>query len=845
MSFASIEYNFKSNKIHLWEYHNGQRVKVEEDFVNEYYVQCDPSDATHKDIYGTPMKKQTGKSKNAQMLKDMGMRVAESDLPPEMKFLHQRYGELDNKPEMKDYNVAFIDIEIASEGEFPHPEQAKYPINLITVKSSRDGRVTTFGNQEYTGDSELVQDFYYVPDEERMMEKFIQWFRKQKFDIITGWNVLNFDMAYIFQRCINLTQSEELGKRISPVNRVKKKRNGEWSISGVSTLDYLELYKNFTFDTKVSYSLQAIGVEELNEGKVELDGSINDIWKTNWNQFVEYNIQDVLLVEKIDNKKKFLELAIVFCHQALIPFERIFSSISTIEGYMLRALHDENLVMPDRPSGVQDWWMQSKMYNVKQGDGSVYIQNNPPKDKGQLPIDRYVKGGYVEAKPGFYKHLMSFDITSLYPHMIIQYNISPETKVIKPTQSQIDSGTLIESEINGVYYDKTKQGILPKIVQNIFNERKAFKKEMFQHRPGSKEYQYYDSQQHIRKILINSMYGVLINEFFHFYDVDNARSITRGGRTLIRYLSETTNDWVQSNFHKHGTKLFPGSEPQKITKHITALIDTDSNYLCLDEIKSKYAHQMNFMDFCDIMEPFLEDFFEKILQIRADKKGMPQVIDFKREGRIIKQFVLAKKKYLTLLQQNEDTIYEVPKLKATGVEMKKSDTPAFCRENIERAVADIFDNLDMDKNHKLIRQIYKQFKKQEIDKIASVSSVGKFNDYNTKDIHKFKSGTPNHYKASICTNFLIKKYKLPYMEIAQGSKIKYIRVNDRNEVNNDAIAWIGNYPKEFADKFEIDYELQFEKTFLGVLNRMWVVLGWTDKKTGIKLKTSKLKSFFT
>jgi DNA polymerase elongation subunit (family B) len=821
LSFASIEYNFKSNKIHLWEYYGGEKVKVEEDFVNEYYVQCNASEATHKDIHSTPMKKKIGgRKQDIDMLKQSGLKVAESDLPPEMKFLHQRYGGVkDLKPVYKDYNVCFIDIEIASEGEFPKPEEAKYPINLISVKSSKTGRITTFGSDEYTGNSELVQDYYHVPDEERLMEKFIKWFRKQKFDIITGWNVLNFDMAYIFQRCINLTGEEALGKAMSPVNRVKLKRNGEWNISGVTVLDYLELYKNFTFDTKVSYSLQSIGMIECDEGKLDLDGSINSIWKTNWNQFVEYNIQDVLLVEKIDNKMQFLELAIVFCHQALIPFDRIFSSISTIEGYMLRALHEHNLVMPDRRSGVQDWWMQNGMYKVKQPNGEVYIQNEPPKDKGPLPIDRYVKGGYVEAKPGLYKHLMSFDVTSLYPHMIIQYNISPETKVTNPTQAQIDSGNLIQSEVNGVWYDKTKKGILPEIVQRIFDERKAFKSEMFNYKKGSAEYGFYDRQQHIRKILINSMYGVLINEFFHFYDVDNARSITRGGRVLIKYLSETTNDWIGSTFHKHGPTLFPGSEPQKIEKHITALIDTDSTYVCLDEIKSKYAHNMDFMDFCDIIEPFIENFYERILEIKANKKGMPQCVDFKREGRITKQFVLAKKKYLTELIQNEDDIFDPPYLKATGVEMKKSDTPAFCREHIEDAVKEIFNNEDHDKSYKQIQRIFKQFKKQPVDKIASVSSVGKFNDYNTKDIAKFKSGTPNHYKASICTNHMIDKYKLPYLKIAQGSKIKYIRINDRNEVGNNAIAWIGNYPNEFESKFKVDYALQFEKTFLGVLTR--------------------------
>lgn len=859
MAFTSIEYNYKSNKINLWECYDGKRIKSEEDFVNEYYVQCAPADATVHDIFKTPMKKQVGGRKaEIQMIKESGIKVAESDIQPAIKYLQKKYHGANIKPDMKNFNICFIDIEIAGEGEFPEPEQAKYPINLITVKSSKTGKTTTFGSNEYTGDSELVGDYYCIPDEERMLKKFAMWFRKQKFDIITGWNVLDFDMHYIFQRNINLSGTDDINKAYSPVNRVtrsktrKTDKNGltteriKWTISGVSILDGLDLYKWGTFDTKVSYSLQSIGVEECGEGKVELDGSINDIWRTNWNQFVEYNIQDVLLVELIDNKMQFINLCITFAYKALIPFDKVTSAIATSEGLMLQSMHNRNLVMPDRRSGIIDWWVRDEMYKVKQPDGTTYIQNRPPKDKGDLPFDKYVKGGYVEAKPGFYKHCISDDVESLYPHEILQYNISPETKVINPTQAQMDSGTLIESEVNGVWYDKTEKGIFPEIISELFATRKMYKKEMFKHTKGSPKYGDFNRLQHVYKIALNSIYGISINEFFHFYDVDNARAITRGGRVLIRYLSETTNDYFQANFHKVGPKLFPGSEPQKLTKHITALIDTDSCYYCLDEIKTKYAYQMPFPEFAIIMEKFIGDFHKKILQIKADKKQMPQCINFEREGVISKMFILAKKKYLTELIQNEDDFFDPPFLKVTGVEIKKSDTPAFCREWIQKCVLDIFENMDHDKNYKMIKKIYKDFVNQPIDKIASVSSAGKFNDYSVgHSIDNFKKGTMQHYKASMYANHIIKEKKLPYMPISQGSKLKYIRTVNNNAYHADSIAWVGNYPAEFHDIFKPDFELQFRKTALGVLERMYVVLKWTDVKTGIKLKQSKLKNFLS
>lgn len=841
--FKNIYYNHRSNKIYLWETINGHSVKVEDDFENVYYMQDTTGMSDIKDIYGRPMVKKIQSSRDEiKNLKQLNIKLAESDIQPEVKYLQSRYKSLELKTNINDFNVCYIDIEIAGSNEFPKPEEAKYPINLITVKSSKTGEITTFGSEAYTGDSALINTYYHIPDETEMLAKFVRWFRKEKFDIITGWNVKRFDIMYIVNRLINLNGPEsKIENLLSPINKLKQKRSGEWEIAGISILDYLELYKNFTFVTEESYTLQAIGMKVVNEGKIDLDGSINTIYKTDWNKFVDYNVQDVLLVEKIDSKKKFIELAITFCYQALIPLENVFSSIATIEGYILKYLHQKNLVMPDRQKNVQDWWVQEGHYKKRLPDGSYEYQNI---NSDNEIYESYVKGGYVEANPGFYKHVMSFDVTSLYPHMIIQYNISPETKVIKPTNFD----DLIESEINQVYYKKDKKGILPEIVESIFNERKMFKEKMFTFKKGSDEYKYYDSQQHVRKILINSMYGVLINEYFHFYDLDNARAITRGGRVLIKYLSSNTNDWFHNYFHKIGPKLFPGSSSVKITKPLVSVCDTDSNYVCLDEIKEKYAKDMDFMQFAKIMEPLLHDFYEKILKIKADSKGMKQVIDFKREGIITKQFVLAKKKYLVELLQKEEDIYDPPKIVATGVEIKRSDTPAFCRKNIEIAVQDIFDNLDKEKNISLIKRTFKKFKLQKIDDIASIGSVKEYSkyaeptSYYIKNGLKFKPGTPMRNKSAICYNYLVKTQKLPLMEVSNGTKIKYIRVDPINVVNNDAIAWVGNYPESFSNQFKINYEEQFEKTFLGVLNRMHLVLGWADSN-GIQLKGNKLKGF--
>lgn len=899
-TFKNLYYEHKSKKIVVWELVDGKEERNIYKFIPFFYVK-DGKEPTVKDIYGTPMKKvmdETGELIKTYKL--AGSQMAEGDVEIETKFLQEHYSNEDLKYNISDFNVAFIDIEVASgnggflpnqrirvkktedsneEGltikeledipdhnnylvyddgwkffinsrysstEFPKPTEAKYPVNLISVSSSKTGRVATFGLEPYTGNSAEVQDYYCCRDEQDLLYNFTAWFKNQKIDILTGWNIDNFDIPYLYNRCANLGLLEAF-KRMSPVNKVRVKKDENERVSEVyiyalTVLDYIELYKKFTYHTEESYSLQYIGTKIVGEGKTEYDGSINTIYKTDWNRFVEYNVQDVRLVEKIDHKIKFIELAITFAYNALVPIDRVFSQIATIEGYIMKYLHKNGMVMPNRNEGVRDWWVEEGMFETSPDHWQNFDIGT--KNKYENVAEFKIKGAHVDSNPGFYTNSLCFDVASLYPHMIMQYNISPETKVIKPTSTD----GLIESEINGVYYKRDVSGVIPTVVKAIFDERKKFKKEMFKHDPHTEEYKFYNTQQQVRKILINSIYGAMANKYFHFYDVDNARAITRGGRVLIKYLSTNLVDFLTNVFAKHPEKLFPEAKPFTFKRTPHTLTDTDSIHVCLEEVKSNCCPDMDSYKFLhEIMEPYLENFFDKILTIKANKKGMKQVIDFKREGIIIKEFVLAKKKYLSLLVQNEDTIYDPPYLKPTGVEIKRSDTPQFCKERITEAVNDIITNLDKERNLDLIRDAFKDFKNQDIDSIANVGSVSEYTKYATPEIEKtliFRCGTPMRNKAAILYNHMVNEMKLPLSKIDNGSKIKYIHiVPDFRYKEANVIAWIGNFPEEFKGLFKIDYEKQFE-TFLNVLERMHAVIGWCGEE-GISLKKTKMSSFIS
>lgn len=579
MSFKNIYYDSKNNKIYLWEIgEDGSTVRIEEEFQHKYYIKDKSGQSIHKDIFGQPViERITTKSKEMIDLKNTGIDTYETEVRPETKFLLERYAGKELKVDLENFNIGYLDIEVesgtAKEPDDWKPEKCNCVINLITMKSSKTGITTTFGNQEYKNmkDTKFVGDYYYCKDEETLFNAFISWFRKQKFDIITGWNSSFYDIPYIINRGRKIVGDKELLK-LSPINKVDLNRH---KIHGITHLDYLEIYKNFTYVTLPSYSLDNVGMHEVKEGKLDLEGQIHTIYETDWEKFVDYNIQDVWLVEKIDKKRQLIKVALTFAYETLTPTERISSSVAVSTGAILKKLREFGMVMPDRKH-QDDWWVKEKYYIAPDGTKQNWIE-------GEGVTENHSKGGHVEAKPGFYKHNLSYDITSEYPHMIMQYNISPETKVIKPTQEMIDSGNLIKSQINGVYYRKDIDGVLPQIVRYFFAQRKAYKKKMFECSTiGDKSgEQYFDSLQMIYKILINSMYGVLLNEYFPFHDVDNARAITRGGRVLIRHLAQVTNDYFHGCWHKIAKKYFPdttfGDNPDdRITGDLICVIDTDS-----------------------------------------------------------------------------------------------------------------------------------------------------------------------------------------------------------------------------------------------------------------------------
>lgn len=875
--YKRIWYDRNNNNMHIWYVDtNGKHRHAKVKPKIEYFVEDKTGESDHKDIYGNSMKMMTSENsfRMRDFVKSTNARTCETSLSEEVKFLHKHYTK-DIKVDMSNLQVATFDIECAMDKWSP-PKEAAYPVNLICIHFSRENKYHMFGLHPYTGDElNSKLEYHHCADEETLLKKFVMLFRRMKVDILTGWYSDLFDVPYVINRMKNL--GIDIDKySLSPVNKVieketRKQKNtvsGGYEICGISQLDGRSLYMKFEQKKRVSYSLEAIGQIVCKEGKKKYDGNINTIWKTDWNTFCEYNFQDVALTRKIEAKKKYIELSVRFCYGALVPFEKVYSSIAIITGYMLKYLHSQGLLYPDP---------------IKQ-------------EKEAYP------GGYVMARQGYYRYAVSYDFESLYPNIMMASNIDPSTIVMFPSDEEIENGDLIRTpasglyscktekggllEFEGIWYRQDKRGIIPQVVEKIFGERKYWKnlgkvadgykanlsveeiaknyefkidvaKKFYEEvKTNGYESAFCDVQQYVRKILINSFYGVLGTPFFGFYNAKNAAAVTIWGRTIIQYISNEINKYVKEEWHQEAYNLlcerFPSVKqfPTAVKDDVVILIDTDSNYVHLKPLMDSCGLNLTldeFREFTDIVSNnfFKPMFAKKMDEFAASYNIKKHTFNFKQEKTISQMFVLKKKKYAVEVIAKEGKIYKNPELDITGIEVVRTSTPVFCVGRLKEAIRMLFDKMDKKALLEYIKQTKEDFMKQDIDDITTPSTVNDYDkyaekiDFNNGRLPKIPLHCPQHVKASIMYNYTINKLGWNDQPISDNSKIKYTYVKKNNILNTEVIAYMGNWDDRLAQQFTVDKETQFYKKFTRVIERFFETLGWGK----IILNTNDLENF--
>ena len=715
---------------------------------------------------------------------------------------------------MSDMKIITIDIEVACENGFPDVEASQEEMLCITIKDLATGKFITWGTREAKVDTE----YRVFWTEQEMLTDFHKWWCSNTPDIITGWNCNLYDIPYICRR-LERVLGEKWQKSLSPWNKVNMRevyiqgrRNLAYDILGVSILDYLDLYRKFTYTNQESYRLEHIAIVELGEGKLDHSEFENfkDFYTEHWQKFVEYNIKDVDLVDRLEKKMKLLELAVTMAYDAKVNFEDVYSQVRMWDTLIYNYLKERKICVPPRQESKKD--------------------------------DKYA-GAYVkEPIPGLYDWVVSFDLNSLYPHLIMEYNISPETLV--PTRyPSISVDKILNGEIdidsdycvaaNGAQYRKDIQGFLPEMMQKIYDERTIYKKKMLiakseYEKTGDKELQAdisaFNNIQMARKIQLNSAYGAIGNQYFRYFNIANAEAITLSGQLSIR--------WIENKMNSYINKILK-------TKEVDYVIasDTDSIYLNLGSLvetvfKGREKSDQSVLRFlekvCDVeFEKYIQNSYEALA---TTVNAYDQKMFMKRENIANKGIWTAKKRYILNVWNSEGVQYAEPKLKMMGIEAVKSSTPAACRTAIKDALKVIMNGTESDVQE-FVGNFRKKFETMPPEDIAfprGCNGVGKFSNPATI----YSKGTPIHVRGALLYNFHAKKTKIThkYPLIQEGEKVKFLYLRRPNKINENVISFFQTLPKEFGlDKY-IDFDLQFQKSFLDPLQVIMDTINWKAEK---------------
>lgn len=814
------------NRIYVRGYENGKKFSDVVDYQPTFYVQSKVK-TEYKTLDGKYVKPvQPGSIKECKQYIENYKDVEGFEIYGNETAIYQYIA--DNYPEEQiDYDISkmsiwAIDIEVSSENGFPDPKNCDEEILLITIQDYASKQIYTWGTRPFH--KKLPNHkYHYCVDETALIHSFLNFWQNNTPEIVTAYNGLYYDFPYIIGR-MNRIIGEKETKKLSPYgwisNREVEVRIGEkqtiYDIFGVSIIDFLDLYKKYSFKKPENFRLDTVAYNEL--GQTKLDHSqyetFKDFYDSDWNTFVEYNVIDTELVNKLEDKLHLIELAIMLAFDSKTNFDDIFFQVRMWDTIIYNYLRRQNIVIPLKSSAAE---------------------------KSSKFAGAFVK----EPVPGSYDYVVSMDLTSLYPHIMMGMNISPDT-LVDERISSVSVESILNKSIefpenleysvtpNGSMYRKDKMGFLPELLEKMFQKRKLYKDKM---KELKKEYEktqdkklkkmisMYSVKEQSIKVCLNSCYGATGNPYFRFYDLRNAEAVTYTGQLAIR--------WIEKKFNEYFNKILKTQDVDYVV-----YCDTDSAFLNLKPLvdlvyKNKTPSKLEIIDFLDkIFSTSIQDYVDQSYRELAEYlNAYAHKLHMKREKITDRAVFIAKKRYIANVWDNEGVRYSKPELSMTGIEAIRSSTPSFCRDKIKTAIQLIMSSTE----EELISYIEKtkiEFFSLSAEEVSFTKSVNELTKFKS-NLTMYTKGTPIHVRGSILYNYYVKTHKLQkkYSMIKNGEKIKFCYLKMPNPIQENVIAFIQTLPSEFKlDKY-IDYETQFDKTFLKPLKAILDIIGWeTEKK---------------
>ena len=816
-------------------YQNGKRKRFKKEYYPTIYVSTNKPNCKFKALDSTPVE-----SLQPGTIRETRDFIKENSNVSNFKIYGQfqaNYCYIDDN--FKDdilfesdlIKIGYIDIEVDSKDGFAAPDSPWQPVTAITIKSN--GICHVFGCKEYINNRSDVH-FYLCDDEKDLLTRFLYLWKKLDLDIISGWNIQFFDIPYLINRCTSVLPSGMV-QLLSPWKEftsrsaiVHGREQEAINIVGISILDYMEMYKKFNQNQQESYKLDYIANAELGEGKLSYApyNSLAELYEKDFQKYIEYNIKDTELIERFEKKMKFINMALTLAYHAKVNYNDVFSQVRMWDTMIRNYLLKRNVIIPNKIEG----------------------------DKNAQYVGAYVKDPII----GMHDWIVSFDLASLYPHLIMQFNVSPETLTPYYMEATIDglvdktfdTAKLQEMNLclaaNGHTFRRDVRGFLPEMMEFLYVKRSDFKKEMMvlkKSLSGIKdenektkvedEIKRLDSKQNAFKVMLNSAYGALGNSFFRHYDVRQAEAVTKSGQLVIR--------WIENKINLYLNGLLKTNNENYIIAG-----DTDSIYITLDQLVKKVVSKEDQLDktkvvnFIDrVCEEKLQPYINTCYQELADYvNAYDQKMTMKREIIADRGIWTAKKRYILNVYDNEGVRKAEPEIKIMGLEAIKSSTPHACRTQLKDAMKIVLQQTEED-IIEYVDEFRKKFSTLPLDEIAFPRGVNGIEKYHSKsDIHT--KGTPIHVRGALVYNHLINEHKIDtiYEKIKNGDKLKFIYLFEPNTAKSNVIAILNELPKELNLEKYIDYETQFNKAFLEPLKIILNSIGWKAERI------SSLEGFF-
>lgn len=872
--YRNISYLSKQGVVRLYTWDkDGDRVHFDLPYRPYYYTETNNKRAQDKtSLYNTPLrKKEFGneyfRRQSIDRLKnDRGgynhedIRLFEN-ISAQQQFLIDQYHEINHKPDFSQFPIkfVFIDIETYSPGEFPTPDKAADTVNVITAYDSLTKKFFTWGLGEWKASRDDVT-YVNCSTEKELLVKFVDWIASDYPDILSGYNSELFDIPYLINRITKIV-GEDYARRLSPVDTIYSRDlisqfgryNVRWHIKGMSCVDYLDVYKKFSQGLRPSYKLDEVAEYELGQKKIDYgDQGLAALADNDWQTFVDYNIQDVNLLVRMEEKLRYLELLRMLAYTGLTPFENAMGTLNVITGAAVIEARKHDLIIPTFVKSARD---TSKF-----------------------------EGAYVgEPKKGFQDYIVSFDANSLYPNVMISLNLSPETKMGN-FESQSD-GTVVLNKIKGnpntltkenlyrgikendlsvsraqILFSQKKKGIFPQIVDNFYKERVKLRDKMNSLKRKRSKINEKDvelirelddqiNKLHIKqftiKIFINTVYGYFGNKHAPMGDQDISRSITLTGQAVIKQSNKILIEYIRTKCNLTEEQI------QKDTPIVYN--DTDSVYITIKHlinhlnIPFKGTDGKVSKEVIKLVQEIEDHLNEEIMEWggRALNSKDCRFV-FKRESVCDIGVFLQKKRYI--LHQLDDEGIAVDKFKYTGVEVVRTTMPKPVKPYVRKIIETMLTTKDFNKTNEVLNEAYDIFKSLPIEDIAFVMGISQYktekrDEYgNVSDecngFNTYK-GMPIHVKSAYYYNMLLERFDLTrkYESIGTGDKVRYFYVKQPNKFGIKSFAYKYDYPKEFKDILIPDTEMMFDKIIYSAIERMYESVNWKPRKPGELIKT--------